>query len=350
LDLQLVERFFKKQCTAEEAEQVAEYLKANPGLLGKYLSEYEWNDALAGTNMPADFWNEVWSDIQKNKKAKIIQLWLKRCVAAACIILLIDAAYYLFIPREDIKTQTAGTYVLPPTEHQIIKNTTNKKMEFVLHDSSIVKLSPASTLQYDTPFQDNKREVWLDGEAYFKVAKDKARPFTVHTGILATTALGTAFSIKTNGKQNNILVKLFTGKVVITAPGKNAKGWDKDIYLLPGEQMNFNAGNMQLAVEKIENDASSKKIPVAAVKEPVLKDTTDELSFSNSSLPAVMNKLSDYYKVKIEYDKALLDTMNFTGTISRKDSLPVILQVIAGMNDLDVSQKQDEFIITKSQQ
>ena len=66
------------------------------------------------------------------------------------------------------------------------------------------------------PFQNNKREIYLEGEAYFKVAKDKTKPFTVFAGALATTALGTQFRI--TAKKNtpgNITVKLFTGKVAI---------------------------------------------------------------------------------------------------------------------------------------
>ena len=56
--------------------------------------------------------------------------------------------------------------------------------------------------------------------------------------MLATTALGTIFSVKTIGNKNDITVKLFRGKVVIHAERKDLKGWNKNIYLLPGRQIN----------------------------------------------------------------------------------------------------------------
>ena len=346
LKTELIERFFQKQCTPEEAAEVAAYLKANPAVLEKYVSIYEWSAAESNT-MPEEFWSEVWLSIQKKNKSKIISVKLKRVAVAACLILVIGTGYYYYsIPGKQISKPLTAVTVLPKTQLKIAVNNTKKIETVVLEDSSVVQLSPNSSIQYDNPFPNNKREILLKGEARFIVAKNKKKPFTVYTGMLATTALGTIFSVKTIGNKNNITVKLFRGKVVIHSTDFNLKGWKQDVYLSPGEQLKFNAESMLLSVEKIKtiNTNSSAK-----EKKPTADSST--LTFSNTLLPEVMQKLSAYYNVKIQYDSAVIAAMNFTGTITKKDSLPVILKAITQMNNLNVTQEDGgNFTISKLQQ
>jgi transmembrane sensor len=347
LKTELIERFFKKQCTPDEARKVAAYLKADPAVLEEYVSMHEWN-AVESNFMPEEFWSEVWLNIQKKNKSKIISVKLKRVAVAACLILMIGTAYYYYsMPVKQISKPLASVTVLPKTQLQIAANNTKEIKIVVLEDSSVVQLSPNSSIQYDNPFPNNKREILLNGEARFIVAKNKKKPFTVYTGMLATTALGTIFSVKTSGNKNNITVKLFRGKVVIHAEKKDLKGWDKSVYLLPGEQMKFNIQKMLVSVEKIKNVNTNN---LAKVKMPGAESSTSTLSFSNTLLPQVMQKLSAYYNIKIQYDSTLIDTMNFTGTVTKKDSLPVILKAITQMNNLNLTQQDKNFKISKLQQ
>jgi transmembrane sensor len=185
--------------------QVAKYLKANPDLLNKYLSEEEWR-TIEPREMPQEFWDHVWQGIQKKNRSKRIVLWIKRTAAAACIAGIIGIGYYQFNksskPNSIVATNNS---IRANIEHKITAN-----------NNSAIDLSPNSVLRYDVPFSNHKREIFLEGEAYFKVAKDSSKPFTVFAGGLATTALGTAFKICTNsGSQHFVTVKLFEGKVVI---------------------------------------------------------------------------------------------------------------------------------------
>lgn len=341
-----IERFFGKQCTPEEAKKIAAYLKANPLLLEKYLSLYEWNSVATGNNMPEEFWSEIWHNIEKENKAKIISLKLKRVAAAACFILMIGAIYYYLIPEKQISKPVTHVNVLPKIQHQTILNTAKKIKTVVLEDSSVVQLSPNSSIQYDVPFPYNKREIFLEGEAKFRVIKNKTKTFTVYAGALATTALGTVFSIK-SGDKNNVTVKLFQGKVIIHSTEKNLKGWKDDVYLLPGEQMKFDAEKMLLAVEKMNN---SNIKTVVKIKKPGTDSLTNQLIFNNTLLPEVMNRLSVYYNIKIQYDSLLIDSMNFSGIVLRSDSLPIILKAISQMNDLEIIKSDSGFIISKHQQ
>lgn len=344
----LIEKFFRKQCTPEEAESVAVYLKAHPSVLENYLSKNEWDSVVYKENLSQKFWDEVWQTVQKKNKAVIVSLRLKRLVAAASVVFIIAAAYYFSLPVKQ-NVQPLARIAIPKVRRQTIANTTKKVMPVVLEDSSVVLLSPASYISYIIPFAANKREIWLDGEASFHVAKNKRRPFTVYAGILATTALGTVFTITRNDKRKSIIIKLLRGKVVIRSIDKSLKGWNNDVYLLPGEQMKFNTESALFAVEK-SNLKSNQNITFKnKAKQPDTDSLKNVLVFNNTKLSQVINKLSAFYNVHIQYDSVLIDTMNFTGTVSKNDSLPVILKAIAQMNELDILQNENGFVISKHQ-
>jgi len=110
-------------------------------------------------------------------------------------------------------------------------NPKGRKTTFHLPDGTSVNLNSESSLQYIDDIENNRRIVQLEGEAFFDVAKDKLKPFTVISGDISTTALGTSFNIKAYPNDNEFKVILITGKVKIeTNKSSNAE----KIYLTPG--------------------------------------------------------------------------------------------------------------------
>lgn len=83
-------------------------------------------------------------------------------------------------------------------------------------DGTVIHLNANSRLTHPERFATDQREVWLEGEAFFEVAHDPTRPFTVHSGDLSTTVLGTSFNMRA-GKtdEEKWAVSLVTGKVVV---------------------------------------------------------------------------------------------------------------------------------------
>jgi transmembrane sensor len=352
---ELIQRFFKKECTAAESIQVSEYLKAHPELMDKYLSEDEWNNIEEPAKMPEEFWNEAWANIQKRKRTRKVIIYLKRTAVAACLVALIGLGLYWYFQTGKVNDVVvlhphATTITRPAIEHKVITNSSGKMMSLVLADNSLIKLSRSSEMSYDTPFQKNKREIRLRGEAYFKVTKDETKPFTVYAAGLATTALGTEFRITTSDKRHSIIVRLYKGTVFIHSATPSLKGWNKDISLLPGEQMQYDAEKMLVAVEKIVNinNASLKRKPLnPAAKKADAVANHNHLSFNSTPLSEVLKQLVQYYSTKIEFDEAEISAMSFTGEISKSDSLPVVLKIIGQMNELEIVQRTGGFIIRK---
>jgi len=348
---ELIQKFFRKQCTTIEAREVVQYLNSHPMILDEYLNKREWDEIEPGTSVPNEFWDEVWQKIQKKKRAEVTVVWLKRSAVAACIAGAIVFTYITMTGRKnDIHFTTVAVKkdLTPVLQNKIVINTSGKKEKVVLPDSSVVELSQGGSLQYPMPFTDNKRDIRLEGEAYFKVAKDKTKPFTVYAGGLATTALGTEFRITANGS-SKVLVQLFEGKVVIRSVSNNKKEWNKEVYLSPGEQLKYDSVKTFVAVEKIkELNAELLATKKNKTNKNYSDNATNELVFNSRALPDVMEQLSKYFNTRINYNKIEINEMNFTGTISKNDSLSIILKVIAQMNDLQISASDSGYVIKKS--
>lgn len=349
---ELIERFFAKNCSREEAEQVMLFFREHPEMLERYFSFEEWQQTQP-VQMNTEFWEGVWKEVQQKKRRGAQVLMLKRAAVAASIILLIGMAYVGLFETKQQQPKLAVVKEDVKKEQKITLNTTSALMKIALPDSSLVTLSPGSVIVYYVPFDSDKRDISLDGKARFKVQKDATRPFTVFAGGLATTALGTEFTINTHEKlNNNITVKLHTGKVVIRHTAGNSKAFKKDVYLEPGQQLDYNESQLLVEVGKIRNETVAKvQEKSSRVQQPKkAAGVSDTISFVNTSLPDVISRLSDYFDTKIEFNHTELDAMNFTGTVSKSDSLPIVLKVIAQMNGLELLPGNGKYMLRKTPQ
>lgn len=86
-----------------------------------------------------------------------------------------------------------------------------------LRDGSVVQVNAGSRFEMpEAAFNKQKREVWLSGEAFFKVAKNPKKPFIIHTGTMQTTVRGTSFNVKAYPQLNENVVSVRSGKVEVS--------------------------------------------------------------------------------------------------------------------------------------
>lgn len=346
----IIERFLANRCTAEQALFVSGYLDQNPDVLEAYLQK-SWEESESGDALPEGYCQEMLDAIRAGafvKRPAVIRNYSRWIGIAALFILAAGVWWWLGgqagvasagnKPMAENKTlQTAPVWT-------VRQNTTGKALQIALQDGSVLTLSAGATVRYSEPFVKEKRDICLDGEAFFDVAKDKTRPFTVYAGSFSTTALGTSFLVTAGAASYR--VKLYTGKVVIKAQGQQPDGWKGDVFLLPGQQMNYEPGKAAPEVTQFRTDDREKKV------ENVLQAETDnngELVFDRTSLKEVLEKLGRKYDRPIGYDPSEIDDMYFSGTVLKDDSLSVILNVIVQMNGLTVQPKANGFLIKKSQ-
>jgi len=166
----------------------------------------------------------------------------------------------------------------------------------VLPDGSHVWLNAASSIHFPTQFTGKERKVTVSGEAYFEVAKDRARPFRV---ALIPTAesrerqgeievLGTHFNVNAYSDENYINTTLLEGSIRLTL---NVKGKISEPKILsPGQQALLNKYANKLSITKNEEAESA----VAWVK--------GVFHFEDADIKTVMRQLSRWYNVDVSYE------------------------------------------------
>lgn len=340
---ELIEKFYSDNCSEEEKQYIINYFQENPNELEVYFSEEEWNQFTIAGKLDTNISARILKTIQQQMhgRAKVLSI-LKRVAVAASVLLVIGLGWnYLLKNKEVQKVARAEINKIVDTT-----NTTSSVIKLILPDSSLVLLEKGSELKFPVDFDSSRRDVDLVGVAFFKVAKDASKPFTVFSDEIATTALGTEFQVTALNNADNINVKLFEGKIVIKSSGRGSKKLDKNFYLHAGEEFNLNRKTMVGEVLKFDSAASGAAIISFQNSNNVLKGNNWYM-FNNQNLPEVLDQLATMYHVKIEYKRSEVDGINFIGKIDNKDSITRILKDIAELNQLEITQKGNTYFIKK---
>lgn len=303
-----------------------------------------------------DKWNRLeqnFPEVEVREISKPVNMWLAAAVAAS--ILLVIGVGWLLSRNNNAENPVAG-HTPEKTEsvrfvvrHEV--NTTGKEKRIQLADGSLIVLANNSEVTYRDPFTD-KRDISLTGKAYFKVAHDKAKPFTVTSGDISTTALGTEFTVTSFGNSNQVIVRLYKGKVVVKPVDTSNSKMEEDVYLLPGQSFvygNQNAANVKSF--KLNNKAAPEQIINDELSDdkPSLPENTEGswYQFNNQLLSEVFDHLSQLFNVQIVYKKKDIQNIYFTAKYNRTDSLENILKEIAILHNLTITKKDSVFIISK---
>jgi ferric-dicitrate binding protein FerR (iron transport regulator) len=290
---------------------------------------------------------------QASGRKPIVFRLLTRVAIAASILLIIGLGWKFLI---NTKHQTpiapnAGNVsdsVLFVIRHEV--NKTGKEKRIQLRDGSLIVLANNSEITYRDPFT-NKRDITLIGKAWFKVAKDKTRPFTVTSGEISTTAVGTQFTVTAFENTHQIIVRLYEGKVVVKAVDTTNKRMKKDIFLLPGQQLIYgDQTTVTIKSFKVKNTVPEQTMnEELASDNPSIPENLERpyFMFNNQSLGKVLDDLAALYNVKIVYNKQDIKNIYLTGKYNRSESLEAILNRIGIVNNLTITRKDTAFIISR---
>ncbi|MBO5601401.1 MAG: DUF4974 domain-containing protein [Prevotella sp.] len=212
----------------------------------------------------------------------------------------------------------------------------NKEYWVTLDDGSLVHLNYNSRLIYPERFGD-RRDVILDGEAYFMVAKDLSRQFVVHTPQGDVKVYGTEFVVNTREKgsdehekdaegtaNQHVSVVLVSGSVGFTSVSGS------ETMLQPSQKLLF--CNDQLSV---------KDVDVA----PYVAWNEGEFIFADVPLEDLLATMSRWYQLEVRFENKEARHMLFTGTIDRYGSAEVILHSISKVTGLVIEKKGNHVII-----
>jgi len=340
---ELIERFFKGICTPEESAAVLAFLKDHPE--HPFLLN-EWATADSKTPLPAKEALEMYDNVVATLgKGERQQLRILRRVAVAAAVTVVLMVSWLLVVKHNSSTTIAKSEPAAQIEWILRQNTGDTAITLALADSSKITLWPGASVRTQNNFgQAAKRELYLQGQALFKVAKNKEKPFIVYSGFISTTALGTAFLVTENN--NGIRVKLTEGKIVVAVTDTNYKKIHRDYYLVPGEEIVFAARDRAAIIHKAGGNTMNA---AGRTKNTSTVDDTAGASymFNNQTLAEVLDQLSAIYKVKIDYSRADIKKIYFIGRFERNDSVEKTIRDIALLNKLSVKKQNGGFILER---
>lgn len=199
--------------------------------------------------------------------------------------------------------------------------------QITLADGTRVWLNAESRLEYPATFEGHRRRVvHLEGEAYFKVAKDAAHPFIVETGLLETQVLGTSFNVRVYSPED-AQVTLSEGSVKVSDARHK-----KTLLLTPGQNATLQKGGGFSLHEVQAGDYNSW--------------TEGQFYFDNTELVEIMRELGRWYNINIIFTgkEAMHYRMHFQA--DRKDSLPHILELLNSMRKVNARLENNKVIVS----
>lgn len=310
----------------------------------------------------ASIFERVEQDVKKQRKIRFMQ----RVSVAASIVLLVGFSFYfmflpgkqenefqqmaattivhggaraeLILPRGEVSpldTMTrvvlAGDSLLQVTSSRntLIYNseTNNEQVEYhtirvprggeynlLLSDNTKVYLNAGSSLRYPVRFSGDRREVILEGEGYFEVTRDTAKPFVVKTGSVNVQVLGTAFNVNAYPEEENVETTLVEGKVRVD--GKNEQR-----ILEPGTQLVYDKRRENMVVLKVDT-------------EEYISWKDGYYYFKRETLGRIMDRLSRWYNLNVFYQNEELKSIEFGGRLKRYEDITYLLERMEETQDI----------------
>ncbi len=247
----------------------------------------------------------------------------------------------------DLEKQNNDNSLSPQTTSQMLSSLTkdqllaarrittmhDKEYWVELDDGTLVHLNYNTRLIYPVKFGRSNRNVILEGEAYFMVAKDRSRPFIVHTPDGDVKVYGTEFNVNTRD-YTDISHHSNTGTTVVLVKGAVSvtptNGTEQ--MMKPGQQ-----GKMLYTQCHIEN------VDV----EPYVAWNIGRFVFENTTMSSLMEVLAHWYGKKIKFESEDLKNIHFTGTFDRYGKLDQMLEAIESVTDVKIINQGNTIVIRK---
>lgn len=195
-----------------------------------------------------------------------------------------------------------------------------------LDDGTKVWVNAETKLKYPVAFVGDRREVVLDGEAFFDVAKNE-KPFIVKTSFGDVRVLGTAFGISAYASESESYTTLVRGKVSVEREGI------KPVVILPGEQ--------------VVTSKDGKMIKQQVDVEEFVGWKDGIYVFKEKSLGEIMKTLERWYNISVDFQEKSLVDLPFTGNLKRYDDINVFFDALTRTGDMKYRVEGNQVILFK---
>ncbi|WP_289756884.1 FecR domain-containing protein [uncultured Duncaniella sp.] len=199
----------------------------------------------------------------------------------------------------------------------------DKEFWLTLPDGSVVHLGSNTRIIYPERFDNDSRDVYLEGEAYFMVAKSDVSRFTVHTSTAATTVYGTEFNVSAPG-DDRCEVVLVKGSVSVSTPTSG------ELMLKPGEGAEIADGTITVS----EVDVT-----------PYEAWNTGRIDFTDWTLEKLMSVIGKWYNMDIRFSDEEFSQIEITGSFNRYETLTPTIESLSVITGLTITADGNTIIV-----
>lgn len=337
----LLARKTAKEITLEEDKELTDLLKEYPyAMYTQEIINQNWQDS--HRVLPVDDINALFAKHQKRLqeaeqervvneivlsvneeeigRRKSFPIWRYMSAAAVC-------ALIVFAGWRWLKPSVAAPVEVEAATMEQVATPRASRSQIVLSDGTKVWLNADSKLNYPKQFDDEKREVTLEGEAYFDVVKNDAKPFYVHTRNFQIKVVGTAFNVRAYKDETNAETSLIRGLVEIEVN----KNKNHIIVLHPNEKLTIPTPLRQQTDNTKSDDENTHDVKPLEIKKTmvtVMKDDAtisetawvdNKLAFKNIPFEKIAYSLEKWFGTEIRFKNESKKRLNLSGTFEGED-------------------------------
>lgn len=220
MDKKILYKFFDRQATATEKKEIVQWLEESQENRDKLFTEREFFTAMILSGKLREQENVSKGGKKQNKTTFQYQTVLRELCKIAAVIALTVTTGLFFLQKDD--GDAMHTITVP----------SGQRANLTLPDGTKVWMNARTEIQYPGTFSKSKREIRLNGEAYFEVSHNPKQPFIVHTNKCAIEVLGTRFNVEDYADSKDFSTALMEGSVKVSDNKQ-----DKNTLILSPDQL-----------------------------------------------------------------------------------------------------------------
>lgn len=293
-DKNIINRVIAESASKEEAVEVVDWFSSTvegqqclSDMLDRdaYLMENEPDLGKSFTPLQSDL---LYKRIDRNIYQNRFRKNLLKVVAVLLPILLFSGLGFYLNRQTDLFSGTTYSEVYVPK---------GEDARIFFQDGTEVFLNADTKIRYPNRFGLRKREIYLEGEAYFNVASNRSRPFVVHAQHTETEVVGTSFNVRAYGNSNTIEVVLDEGRTAFHVH-------QNSYPMLPGQKIEYDKSTGRITLRNLINPSNA-----SLWKKNVLH-------FYDTPLAEVIKELERRFDVQFHVQDAA--ALNYSYTLTTK--------------------------------
>lgn len=316
---QIILRNLSGEASCEDIIIFSDWLSSSKEHKASFLKiKKYWDAEVDGAKLqnPEATYNKLLERIRKAERKNVVrQLWIKYASVAAVALIIGIAGFWIGGQQSSVPLQYYS-YI-----------TGNSISSFELPDGTKISLNRNSTLSYSNLYGEKVREVSLEGEGFFSVMKDKAKPFVVDLNGSKISVLGTVFNVKNYKKEGTTTATLVEGSIRFETP-------EQQILLKPDQQLVFNRSENKIDIESVTTDL------VTAWKSHLIK-------YKSITFKEFLNMLAKQYDVEIILSDSELGKQKVSGAFDDSLTVDQILNLMKKNLSFKWKKQGDKYVINK---